>query len=867
MLNMISFSDDAQPDIAILVPQRNFNKAFIEQHYVKKLTLAGIHKSRIVAYNLRYESTGKAPVGRCIRPWLEQLGTIFSKQGITTVLCADGPYFKVLAGVSKVEPHLGYSMASITWDGINAFYVPNANILFRHPEAQKKIDLALDAFVAFMQGKGAYFADSPIKYAKYLETTDDIYRWFNPNTGKIYRHQILSCDIETSGLAIGSHILSIAFGIDEHSGVVVNLNDTWAKRYIYRYLNHTNQKFIWHNGTFDVKHIIYNLWMQRDMSNHTQLLKGLHKMFEPGRYHDTKALSYLATNSCSGNDLSLKAQAFEFAGNYALEEVSDLGTFCTQEIMEYNLMDVLATWYVFKKHRKTVKEIQESTYQDLFIPSLKTITQMELIGLPLNMGTVLAANYHLQIHEDHLLTEISNDPIVQKFNHHLCVVQAEKDNKTLKKIIRKPEDLKDKIFFNPGSPKQLQQLLHDYYNLEVFQRTDTKQPSTNAKTLKAHIKHCEKNGQKALAKLLGKIIQWSEVTKITSTFIRAFMEKSEERDGWYYLLGNFNMGGTKSGRQSSSDPNLQNIPSTGTLYAKDIKKCVQAPPGFVFVGADYFSLEDRIGSLLSKDPNKLAVYTDGYDGHSLRAQAYFPDLMPDVTQEFLEAQTDAQRVSVINSIATRYPELRQLSKGPTFALTYLGTWKTLVQNFGLTEEEAKKIEANYHNLYEVADQWAADQIEQAAKQGYVELAFGLRLRTPMLTQVVWEDPSSWPYEVHKEKKTATNALGQSYGLLNTHTQNLFMQRVWASEYAEDIFPCAGIHDAQYYLIRNDLRTLKWVNDNLIECMEWNELPELYHPTVKLGAELEIFYPDWSNPIPVPNKASYAEIRQAIKEVL
>jgi DNA polymerase-1 len=133
--------------------------------------------------------------------------------------------------------------------------------------------------------------------------------------------------------------------------------------------------------------------------------------------------------------------------------------------------------------------------------------------------------------------------------------------------------------------------------------------------------------------------------------------------------------------------------------------------------------------------------------------------------------------------------------------------------------------------------------------------------------VIWDAQDTWPKEAYAELKTATNALGQSYGLLNTHTANLFMQRVWASEYRYSVLPCAHIHDAQYYLVRNNLQTLKWVNDNLIECMEWNELPEIQHPQVKLRAELDVFYPTWANPITLPNRISAQEISNILKESL
>lgn len=72
------------------------------------------------------------------------------------------------------------------------------------------------------------------------------------------------------------------------------------------------------------------------------------------------------------------------------------------------------------------------------------------------------------------------------------------------------------------------------------------------------------------------------------------------------------------------------MPATGSKYAEIIKECFEAPPGWLFVGLDFASLEDRISAVTTKDPNKLRVYLDGFDGHCLRAHAYFGDQMPDI---------------------------------------------------------------------------------------------------------------------------------------------------------------------------------------------------------------------------------------------
>lgn len=249
--------------------------------------------------------------------------------------------------------------------------------------------------------------------------------------------------------------------------------------------------------------------------------------------------------------------------------------------------------------------------------------------------------------------------------------------------------------------------------------------------------------------------------------------------------------------------------------------------------------------------------TDGYDGHCLRAYYYFKDKMPDI---------DGTSVESINSIKHKYPELRQLSKAPTFALTFQGTYITLMKNCGFTEEEAKSIEANYHELYKESDDWVKSKIAKATETGYVELAFGLKLRTPLLSQVVL-GTSRTPYRAEKEARTAGNALsGQSYGLLNNRAAVAFMKRVHASKWKYDIRPVALIHDAIYLVIKDDIECVKWVNDVLIEEMSWQELPEIAHPDVKLGAELDLF-PDWANPITLPNNVSESEIEAIVAKEL
>lgn len=188
-----------------------------------------------------------------------------------------------------------------------------------------------------------------------------------------------------------------------------------------------------------------------------------------------------------------------------------------------------------------------------------------------------------------------------------------------------------------------------------------------------------------------------------------------------------------------------------------------------------------------------------------------------------------------------------------------------MKNFGFTEEEAKHIESRYHELYKVSDKWVADQLQQATKDGYVTCAFGLRVRTPLLKQVV-KGTAKTPKEAEAEGRTAGNALGQSWCLLTNRAAIEFNDEVRNSQYKYDIKPVAHIHDAQYFLIKDDINTLLWANEHLVKAVSWQDDPVIYHPQVHLGGEFSMFFPDWAHEITVPNKCSSDELISIVKEI-
>jgi DNA polymerase-1 len=216
----------------------------------------------------------------------------------------------------------------------------------------------------------------------------------------------------------------------------------------------------------------------------------------------------------------------------------------------------------------------------------------------------------------------------------------------------------------------------------------------------------------------------------------------------------------------------------------------------------------------------------------------------------------------INSIQVKYGPWRQKSKVPTFALTYDGTVNTLMTGSGFSREMAKQIFDRYHELYAVSGQWVSAKLDEACRTGYVTAAFGLRVRTPLLKQVI-RKTSKTPYEAEAEGRSAGNALGQSWCLLNSRAGVEFNAKVRSGPHRLDIRPSAQIHDAQYFIIRDDLEAVAYTNQHLVAATFWQEHPDIAHDEVKLGGELGIFWPNWSREITIPNGAGPDEILSVI----
>lgn len=661
------FVENVRYKTAILIKESSFRKNDLITNYVHPLSNLGVNNQDLIAFTLSYNESGKAPV-RLIKDYLSTLLKALNSLGVTTLYCADSAYFKTLTSMKKAEAYMGYVLPCKLegYEHLNVILGVNHSSLFYNPNNQANLTLSLDTLSAHMGGEFEELGKDIIKHEEYHSDIQKIEAFLE----SLHHYPELSADTETFSLkAYEAGLGTIGFAWDKHSGGVIRcdyepcepyqigvwdkkdkkykkklaygkkVNNFVVRQLIKKFLCEYKGKLIWHNAAYDIKILIYVLWMDEDITNHAGLLEGLEVMT---RHFDcTKLITYLATNSCAGNKLSLKDVAHEFAGNYAQEDIKDIRLIPEKELTQYNLIDCLCTWFAMEKnHPKMVEDNQEELYEGLFKESAKTIIQMELTGMPMCMEEILRGEHELQsIHDTHY-DAIQSSPLVKKTIKQLQLKWIDKDFEDRLAKAKNPDKLHKRVLtdllvkapagfprsFNPNSGTQAAVLLHDVIGLPIIETTDTGLPATDDDTLKALQNH---TSDKAVQNLIEDIRGQLGVDKILTTFIPAFKEAQLGKDGIYYLFGSFNLGGTKSGRLSSSNPNLQNIPS-GSTYAKVVKRMFRGNVDWLFCGADFASLEDYISALTTKDPNKLRVYLDKYDGHCLRAYSYFKDKMPQI---------------------------------------------------------------------------------------------------------------------------------------------------------------------------------------------------------------------------------------------
>jgi len=249
--------------------------------------------------------------------------------------------------------------------------------------------------------------------------------------------------------------------------------------------------------------------------------------------------------------------------------------------------------------------------------------------------------------------------------------------------------------FNLGSPKQLQEILFEQHKLPVLKKTPKGQPSTAEEVL----------AELALDYPLPRVIMdYRSLSKLKSTYTDRLPERVDPNTGRVHT--SYHQAVAATGRLSSTDPNLQNIPIR-TEEGRRIRKAFVASPGYKIVAADYSQIELRIMAHLSGDASLLHAFANGIDVHRATAAEVFAVPLDNVTSD-----------------------MRRSAKAINFGLIYGMSAFGLGRQLNIGRNDAQAYIDRYFERYPGVHRYMEDTRRLAHEQGYVETLFGRRLHLP-----------------------------------------------------------------------------------------------------------------------------------------
>ena len=268
-------------------------------------------------------------------------------------------------------------------------------------------------------------------------------------------------------------------------------------------------------------------------------------------------------------------------------------------------------------------------------------------------------------------------------------------------ICNRLEELKGKIYiqageeFNLNSPQQLSIILFDKLQLPELRKTKTGR-STDARVLEELAFYHE------IAALL---LQYRQLTKLEGTYLSGLIDLVDPREKKIYTT--FNQAATATGRLSSSDPNLQNIPIRLEEGRRIRRAFIPSGKGNIFFAADYSQVELRILAHLSKDPILVEAFETGQDIHRRTAAEVNGITLEEVT-----------------------PTMREKAKAVNFGIIYGSSDYGLAQGLKIPRAEAKKYIDNYFERYQGVKEYMDMITEQAREEGYVTTMLNRRRYLP-----------------------------------------------------------------------------------------------------------------------------------------
>lgn len=466
-------------------------------------------------------------------------------------------------------------------------------------------------------------------------------------------------DTETTGIdAMQSELVGMSFAMQAHEAYYVpvpaNRTDAEAVVEIFRSaLENDRIEKIGQNIKYD--YII--------MRNYGVTLRGkmfdtmiAHYLLQPEQRHN---MDYLAEVYLQYRTITID----ELIGSKSKGQIS-MRQVPIPDVCEYAAEDADVTWQLQEVLRKELEQ-EEMTmlFDEIEMPLVRVLAEMEIAGVQVDTEAIKSSAQSLEDRINALEAEIF--------------------------------DLAG-MTFNIASPRQVGEVLFEHLKIDSKARkTKTGQYSTSEEVLE----HLRPNHP-----IVGKILDMRGLRKLLNTYVNALPDLINPRTGKIHT--SFNQTVTATGRLSSSNPNLQNIPIRDT-EGREIRRAFVASPGCKFFSADYSQIELRIMAHMSGDSNMIEAFNSGADIHTATAARIYKVPMEEVTND-----------------------MRRKAKTANFGIIYGISTFGLAERLNIPRPEAKVLKDGYFATYPHIKEYMENCIDDARKKGYVTTLCGRRRMLP-----------------------------------------------------------------------------------------------------------------------------------------
>ena len=467
--------------------------------------------------------------------------------------------------------------------------------------------------------------------------------------------EFVSLDTETTSTdAISAELVGLSFSVEEKKAfyVAIPANREEALRYVQIFKPLYEDDKIMKIG----QNIKYDYEV---LSNYGVTLKGkmfdtmiAHYLIQPELHHN---MDYMAETLLHYKTIHIE----ELLGPKGKKQ-KNMRDLSPADIYEYAAEDADITLRLKNVLEPKLKELSvERLFWDIEMPLVRVLADMELSGVRLDTDALQETS--------RIFTER-----MSQYEQEIYKEAGEE--------------------FNISSPKQVGDILFGKMQImDKPKKTKTGQYVTSEEVLQSlEAKH----------PIVRNILNYRGMKKLLSTYVDALPKLINPRTG--HIHTSFNQALTATGRLSSSDPNLQNIP-VRTDDGKEIRKCFIPEEGCLFFSADYSQIELRIMAHLSEDENMMEAFREGYDIHRATAAK--------IWHEDIDKVTDAQR-----------KKAKQANFGIIYGITTFG----LAQRMGIPNNEARELIQDYFRTFPKVQAYMEQAKEVARAKGYAETLFHRR---------------------------------------------------------------------------------------------------------------------------------------------